>query len=333
MAALTVRRPRPARRSGRRRGGPGRGRRAPAPARRRSSWAFQQRVRNRQPDGGSTGLGTSPSSTMRLRARSRVGVGQRDGRQQRLRVRVAGPLVDRRRGCRSSTILPRYITATRSEMWRTTRQVVGDEHVGQAELVLQLLEQVDDAGLDRHVERRHRLVEHDQLRLEGEGPGDADALALAAGELVRVPVGVLGRQADERAAARAPGRGLLACSAAVDLQRLGRASRPTVMRGLSEAYGSWNTIWNRWRSCAQLLALAGRRDVLPVEARPSPEVGRIRSRSSRPVVDLPQPDSPTRPSVSPRCDVEATRRTRPAPWPTVAAEHAAADREVLDQVA
>ena len=44
------------------------------------------------------------------------------------------------------------------------RQVVGDEQVGQPELVLQVLEQVDHAGLDRHVQRRHRLVEHEQLR-------------------------------------------------------------------------------------------------------------------------------------------------------------------------
>ena len=33
------------------------------------SWAFQQRVRNRQPDGGFAGLGTSPSSTIRSRPR------------------------------------------------------------------------------------------------------------------------------------------------------------------------------------------------------------------------------------------------------------------------
>ena len=65
------------------------------------------------------------------------------------------------------------------------RQVVRDEHVREAELVLQVLEQVDDAGLDRHVERGHRLVEHDAARVERERAGDADALALAAGELVR----------------------------------------------------------------------------------------------------------------------------------------------------
>ena len=72
-----------------------------------------------------------------------------------------------------------------------------DEHVGEVELVLQVLEQVDDLGLDRHVERRDRLVGDDQLRAQRERPGDADALALAAGELVRVAVVVLGVEADQ----------------------------------------------------------------------------------------------------------------------------------------
>ena len=71
-------------------------------------------------------------------------------------------------------------------------QVVRDEHVREAELVLQVLEQVDHAGLDRHVERGHWLVEHEQVGVEREGARDADALALPAGELVRVAVRVLG---------------------------------------------------------------------------------------------------------------------------------------------
>ena len=56
--------------------------------------------------------------------------------------------------------------------------VVGDEQVGQAELALELLEQVEDLRLDRHVERGDRLVADDEVRLEDERPGDADALAL-----------------------------------------------------------------------------------------------------------------------------------------------------------
>ena len=75
-------------------------------------------------------------------------------------------------------------------------EVVRDEEVGQAELVLKVLEQVDDLRLHRDVERGHRLVGDDQLRLQRKGAGDTDALALTAGELVRVAVVVLGLQAD-----------------------------------------------------------------------------------------------------------------------------------------
>ena len=92
--------------------------------------------------------------------------------------------------------LPRYMTAIRSRHVAHDGQVVGDEQVGQAEVVLQVLEQVDDLRLDRDVERRHGLVEHDEPRLDRERPRHADALALAAGELVREAVDVLGRQPD-----------------------------------------------------------------------------------------------------------------------------------------
>ena len=76
-------------------------------------------------------------------------------------------------------------------------QVVRDHHVGQAQLVLQVLEQVDDLGLDRYVERGDRLVGDDQLGPQRERAGNPDALPLAAGELVRVAVVVLGVEADQ----------------------------------------------------------------------------------------------------------------------------------------
>ena len=85
----------------------------------------------------------------------------------------------------------------RSHTWRTTRQVVRDEDDRQPELVLELREQVDDLRLDRDVERGDRLVGDDQLRLQRDRARDADALALAAGELVREAVVVLGVEADD----------------------------------------------------------------------------------------------------------------------------------------
>ncbi len=64
-------------------------------------------------------------------------------------------------------------------------------------LLLQILEQVDDLRLNRHVERGDRLVANDEFRIHRESARDADALALAAGKFVRIPVGVIRLKADE----------------------------------------------------------------------------------------------------------------------------------------
>ena len=77
------------------------------------------------------------------------------------------------------------------------REIMRDEQIGEPELVLQVFEQVDHLRLDRDVERRNRLVEDQQFRVERQSPGDADALALAARKLMRKAVAVLGRQPDQ----------------------------------------------------------------------------------------------------------------------------------------
>ena len=73
---------------------------------------------------------------------------------------------------------------------------MGDEQVGEAQALLQVLQKVYHLRLDRDVERRDRLVADDQLGLDRERAGDADALSLAARELVRVAALVPGREAD-----------------------------------------------------------------------------------------------------------------------------------------
>src|SRR5204863_1752817 len=55
-----------------------------------------------------------------------------------------------------------------------------------AELLLQLAQQVEDLRLDRHVERRGRLVADDQLRAHRERTRDREPLALPAREFMRV---------------------------------------------------------------------------------------------------------------------------------------------------
>ena len=102
------------------------------------------------------------------------------------------------------------------------REVVGDEDVGEPQLVLEVLHQVHHLRLHRHVERRDRLVADDDLGVQGQAAGDADALALTTGELVRVAVDVLrveAHQVDELLDARRP----LAAGehVGVDAERLG----------------------------------------------------------------------------------------------------------------
>ncbi len=100
------------------------------------------------------------------------------------------------------------------------REIVGDEQVGQAELPLELLQQVDDLRADRHVEGADGLVADDEVGLDRERPGDADALALAARELVRVAVDGVGVDADQVEQLLDPALALVARAQLVDEQRL-----------------------------------------------------------------------------------------------------------------
>src|SRR3954454_9788645 len=66
------------------------------------------------------------------------------------------------------------------------REVVRDEQDGEAEPPLELLELLQDLALHDHVERRRRLVHHDELWLERQRHCDHDALTHAPRELVRI---------------------------------------------------------------------------------------------------------------------------------------------------
>ena len=131
-----------------------------------------------------------------MRSRCGVRIGDRHGREQRLGVRVDRPLVELLRRRELDDLAEVHHRDAVGDV-ADDAEVVGDEDVGQRELVLEVVEQVDDLGLDRHVERRDGLVGDDQARVERERARDADALALAARELVRVAVVVLGREADD----------------------------------------------------------------------------------------------------------------------------------------
>ena len=76
-------------------------------------------------------------------------------------------------------------------------KIVRDKNKRQAEPALQIGQKIDDLRLDRNVERRHRFVADDELRLGGECAGDANTLALAAGELMGVAFSMPGLKPDE----------------------------------------------------------------------------------------------------------------------------------------
>ena len=119
-----------------------------------------------------------------------------------------------------------------------------DQDDGRAEPLLQIDDELQDLGLDRHVERSRRLVGDQHLRIAGERHRDHDALAHAAGQLMRVFLDALLRlgNADEfehlDRALDAPARG------SCPWWRMSASEiwRPTVITGLSDVIGSWKII-------------------------------------------------------------------------------------------
>ena len=188
----------------------------------------------------------------------------------------------------------------------------------------QVLEEVEDLGLHRHVEGGDDLVAHQQLRLEDQGPGDADALALAARELARaarpVDVGVDAHLVEH-------GSDVSTRSSLDPIFQMVSGSDTMSMtrrRGFSEEIGSWKIICTCVRSARRSPRL---RLVSSVSPKPIvPDVAFSTWTIARPVVDLPHPDSPTRPSVSP------WRRAKvmPATACTVCVALAERDVQVLD---
>ena len=66
------------------------------------------------------------------------------------------------------------------------REIVGDEEQRHVQAFPQRAEERENLCLDRHVERRRRLVGDQEIRLVGQRHRDHDPLALPPGELVRV---------------------------------------------------------------------------------------------------------------------------------------------------
>ena len=189
-------------------------------------------------------------------------------------------------------------------------EVVGDEDDGRARLALEAPHQVQDLRLDGHVEGGRRLVCDQQLRLAGKRHRDHHALRHAARHLVRVSIEPALRVGDadhphqlERpfpAAFRFMPRWISSTSPIWS---------PTFMTGFSEDVGCWKIIEIRSPRISRISSSVSLSRSLPSKiTSPSSTTpgGATRRMIESEVTLLPQPDSPTRPRISPRRTAKST---------------------------
>ena len=157
---------------------------------------------------------------------------------------------------------------------------------------------------------------------QGQGAGDPDALPLAAGELGREPVVVLGVEADDAPSAPGPASCSSSPSAMPWISNGSPMIAPTRLRGFSDEYGSWKIIWisrRSWRICLPLQV----GDVLAVEldralgdaaaaGRSAGPGWTCRSRSRRPARGS-RPGTTSRSTPSTAC-TRPTSRWKMMPW-------------------
>ena len=83
---------------------------------------------------------------------------------------------------------------TRADLAHDT-QVMADEHHPKPATALQINQQVHHLRLNRHIQRRDRLVTDQQIRIGDQRACDHDPLALPARQFVRIALTVIGGQA------------------------------------------------------------------------------------------------------------------------------------------
>jgi hypothetical protein len=119
------------------------------------------------------------------RARVLVGARQRDRAEQRLRVGVAHLVEDVVDVAGLHRLAGIHHGDAVADLHHQAQVVADEQHRG-AVFRAQLLDQIDDPGLDRHIERGGGFVEDQERGLRHQRHGDDDALLLAARQLVRI---------------------------------------------------------------------------------------------------------------------------------------------------
>src|ERR1044071_9669814 len=68
---------------------------------------------------------------------------------------------------------------------------MSDEQIGKTEFGLQVLQNIQDLGLNGNIQRRNRLIADDKFRAERQGTCDPNTLTLTAREFVRIATGMV----------------------------------------------------------------------------------------------------------------------------------------------
>ena len=149
----------------------------PAPRALQASTAMKQRGWNRQPGTTSVGLGTTPS--MEARRAPWIQGGNRPQQSQGIGM---GGIGEHGRGLAPLHDPARVHDEQILDHVPHHAQVMGDEHQGHAEVLLQLADELQDLRLDGHVQGRGRFVGDQQFGPAGKRHGDHHPLAHAAGK-------------------------------------------------------------------------------------------------------------------------------------------------------
>ena len=290
--------------------------RAVVPARCSGRTAIGHRGANGQPGGRSTSSGGCPAIGTRGARSCAVHAG--DGAEQADRVRHPRPreqLVHRRLLHRPPGVHHQHVVRGPGHH----AEVVGDEDQRGAGLDPGEREHLEDLGLHRDVQRRRRLVGDDHLRVVGDRHRDDDPLPHPSGELVRERPGPASRRSGSRPgrAARPPASARRHGPAPGGPAAPRRSGAPPGRSGSATTSGPGRSCRARGRGPSTAPVVEA--EQLPAVQTDRPGDGGV-APGSRPITasdmtDLPEPDSPTMPSVRPACRSRSTPRTastRPA---------------------
>jgi len=115
--------------------------------------------------------------------------------QQALRVRVLRAFKHRRRG-RKLDDAPEIHDCHSIGHVAHDREFMGDQQHAETGMTLQILQQIENLRLDRHIERRYRLIEDEERGSYSQSAGEADPLPLATAEAAGQAIGDALRQPD-----------------------------------------------------------------------------------------------------------------------------------------